>query len=220
MLASPLRHILFLYIGLAAVEITFLVTAFAATAAVGGRMRSAAFGTLRVRTFRAAGVEMRLGVLPVLSWVLPAGMGLLDSDDGPGSWRRISLPGRLSVVLAPWAVIMTVAVLCLGMDRAAASFVRAPAQIVGVDSTLVRGFFRVVGAEPFSVTLGVMCAKMSAFNLLPLPNLSGGLALREIVTTVRPSDESQDQAWARVRAVSMIVVAAYLLGRLAWALLS
>jgi hypothetical protein len=185
-----------LYVALFFQTSLFVLSTWAITAALGGRATEAQLGALRVFRFKLAGSEIKLGLLPVVASVTLLGRAPADTYDGPDSFRRLGLERRLAILLGPWVLTLLIAVLCLAPARAFASFANAfPQLFFALDLTpLIRGFLRVVNAEPWFITVGVLCAKLTAINLLPLSTLAGGAALQEIAVTLRPPPKPGDEA--------------------------
>jgi len=221
MLASTLRAVILLYLALFAQASLFALSTWAITAALGGRATAARLGVLRVFRFKRAGSEVEIGLLPLSVSVTLLGRGPTDTYDGPDSFRRLGLGRRLAITLAPWALTLLVAVVCLAPARAFASFAHAFPQLLFVlDPTpLVRGFLRLVTAEPWFVVVGVLYAKVTAMNLLPLWTLAGGAALQEIAVTLRPPSKPEGEAPPAAWAVtSMLFLLFFIGGRFAYAL--
>lgn len=208
-----------LYAALLAQMALFVCTTWALSVAVGGRVTEVRLGFPRVLRLKAGGGEVRLGLLPLGASVSLLGRAPADPADGPGNWRGLSLVRRLIVLLGPWVATVAVAVLCLGPTRALGSMARALPQLLFVlDLTpLIRGFLGVLRGDPWPVTLGVVLAKLAAFNLLPLPTLAGGAALHEIWSMRRsPGGQEAPEAGGPWLAVSMLFLFFYMGGRLAW----
>lgn len=222
MQASALRTAILLYLAMLVQGSLFVLSTWAIAAALGGRATAANLGAPRVTRFKLAGNEIAIGLLPVLASVTLLGRGPADTYDGPGSFRRLGLAKRLTILLGPWVLTLLIAVLCLGPARAFASFANAFPQVLFVlDPTpLVRGFLRVLSAEPWSTAIGVLCAKLTAINLLPLAGLAGGAAIEEIAATfrppVKPGDEAPRALWP---VLSMLFVALFIGGRFAYGLI-
>lgn len=155
--------------------------------AVGGAATEAAFGTPPLIRFRRGDVKVSIGPFPTGSVAIAGRFG--DEPVGPRDWRRLSLPRRLTVLLAPWLVIAAIAVACLGPTHAARSFAHGLGQVLFVlDLTpLVRRFFAIATAAPLPLTLGLAFAKSLALNSLPFAGLAGGGLLQELFGTKRPA---------------------------------
>jgi hypothetical protein len=218
MASFGLRQAISLYLAMVVHLVLFVLPAWALLAAAGGRARRVSIGLVRVAGFPVAGVKVELGLLPITSFVDVVGMAPTDHDDEPGSWRTLSLLRRIAVLVAPWLLILVVAVLCLGPGRALTSAARAPSQLLLVlDTTpLIRGFFRVLAAEPFTVALGVLCAKSAPFNLLPFGSLAGGRVVQEIAGALRPAKAEGDAKPSAFWFVTQAILTLYVAGRLLW----
>jgi hypothetical protein len=216
-----LREATLVYLALLVHAMVFVLSTWAITAALGGRAKGVHLGAPRVFRFNLAGSDIELGLLPIAASVTLLGRGPADTYDGPGSFRRLGLPRRLTILLAPWILTLLVAVLCLGPARAFTSFANAFHQVLFVlDTTpLVRGFLRVLRAEPWPIVVGVLCAKLTAMNLLPLSALAGGAALHEIAITLRPPAKPEDEApRAPWLILSMLFVFLFIGGRFIYGL--
>lgn len=221
MQASALYVALLVYLALFVQGSLFVASTWALTALLGGRVKAVHLGVPRVFRFKRAGSDVELGFLPLASSVALVGRGPGDTYDGPGSFRRLGLARRLLILLGPWLLTLLIAVLCLGPGRAFTSFGRAfPQLLFGLDLTpLVRGFLRVLSSEPGYISVGVVFAKLTAMNLLPLATLAGGSAVQEIALTLRPpakpGDEPPRALWS---VVSMLFLMFYIGGRIVYGL--
>lgn len=198
-----------LYCAALAAHLLFAGLTYALLAAMGGRAHTVSVGTPRLIRFRAGGVNVEIGALPLVAHVQIVGLLPGDEDDRPGSWRHLGLARRLAVLAAPWPLLLAIAALCLGPQRALGSFAHAPAQaVLPLDATpLVRGLLAVMAAGPFPVVLGVVCAKLAAFNLLPLPTLAGGRMLGELARSLRGRrEEAEERPSALPTLVSMLLL--------------
>jgi hypothetical protein len=222
MVGPAIRQAVLAYLLLTFQAVLFVATTLALARVVGARASAAQIGAGRVARLKISGVQVDLGLLPGLSSVTMVGRAPDDTDDNPGSWRRLGLARRLIVLLGPWAVTLLIAVICLSPSRAFTSFARAVPQILFVlDTTpLVRGFLRVMASEPIFIVLGVVCAKLTAMNLLPLPSLAGGAALRELFGARKPPVKDEKDATPGVLpVVGGLVLFLYIAGRFAWGLI-
>jgi hypothetical protein len=216
MQAPAIHTAILLYLALFAQASLFVLSTWAITTALGGRATAVHIGTPRVFRFKLAGIDIELGLLPGVASVTLLGRGPVDTYDGPGSFRRLGLAKRLTIIVAPWLLTLLVAVLCLAPSRAFSSFANAFPQILFVlDPTpLVRGFLRLLRTEPISISVGVLFAKVAAMNLLPLLGLAGGAALQEIAATfrppVKPGEEAPRALWT---SISMLVILFFITGR-------
>ncbi len=142
---------------------------------------------------------LRLGRLQVQPLPLSGYVTLKDSREellGPGElgdafnhqpvWKQVLVP------LAGPAALVAAGIAILGAEGGA-SFIRAFAQVIlgavspfGQAQEYLHSFQAFVGQHGFVAVLGLLCAKMAAFNLLPLPTLNGGQALVNLVKWGRP----------------------------------
>ncbi len=214
MQASAILAALLFYLAALAQTSLFVLSTWAITAAVGGRAKAVHLGFPRVVRFKLAGSDIELGLVPTVASVTLLGRGPGDTYDGPGSFRRLGLARRLAILLGPWLLTLLIAVLCLAPARAFASFANAFPQLLFVlDPTpLVRGFLRILRTEPWVITLGVLCAKSTAMNLLPLWTLAGGGALQEVAATFRPPAKPGDEAPRALWPVLSMLFAIFFIG--------
>jgi membrane-associated protease RseP (regulator of RpoE activity) len=213
--------ILFLVAALA-LQIVFVGSTLALARGIGARVSGLAVGMPIVLRREIRGLKVGLGLLPLTSYVRFSGMAPGDADRSPGSWRTLRLGARLLLIAGPWAVTLAIAVVCLGGERAVLSLAHAvPQLLVVVDLTpIVRGFIRLLVAEPFPVALGVLMAKATAFNLLPLEVLAGGRILSLVLGAPRGAgtagEEKASPVWFIISGVLLIL---WVTGRLVWGLL-
>jgi hypothetical protein len=222
MQAPALYAAMLLYLALFAQASLFALSTWAIAAALGGRATAIHIGVPRVFRFKLAGSDIELGIVPIVASVTLLGRGPADTYDGPGSFRHLGLARRLAILLGPWLLTLLIAVLCLAPARAFTSFANAFPQILFVlDPTpLVRGFLRVLRTEPWFITVGVLCAKLTAMNLLPLSALAGGAALEEIAATFKPPAKPGDEAPRALWPIlSMLFVIFFLGGRFVYGLI-
>jgi membrane-associated protease RseP (regulator of RpoE activity) len=216
-----LRSALNLYLAVLLLHVVFLASSWIIGVRAGARVRVVSLGTPTVKRFERGDTKIMLGLLPILAYVSFAGLNPLDEDSGPGDWRRLPLARRVLILLVPWIATFVIAVLCVGPARAARSGAHAVVQLaVVLDTTpLVRGFLHLLATEPLAVVAGVVAAKMTAFNLLPLPSLAGGRALGELVAAAtRAPGATKDPPKPLWALLSMLVVFVWCFGRFAWGL--
>jgi membrane-associated protease RseP (regulator of RpoE activity) len=201
-------------------QVVFLASSWIVGVRAGARVREVSLGFPSLKRFERGGTTIKIGLLPFFAYVAFAGLNPLDEDSGPGDWRRLPLARRIVILLAPWAATFVMAVLCVGPARAARSCVHAVAQFVVVlDTTpLVRGFLHLIDSEPFVVVVGVVAAKVTAFNLLPLPSLAGGRSLGELIAARGALRATKDPPHPRWALLSMLVTFVWGFGRFAWGL--
>lgn len=168
--------------------LVFTGATWALLVAVGGRATEAAFGTPGVIKGRIAGTAVSLGPIPTGSVTI---LGRLAEEPAidPRDWRRLALGKRIVVLLVPWLIVFGIAIACLGPDRAVTSLIRGFYQVVLVlDLTpLVRRLVALVETSPIHVIVGLVFAKSTALNLLPLPGLAGGGLVMELAGVRRPT---------------------------------
>ncbi|MFN9472263.1 site-2 protease family protein [Acidovorax sp.] len=192
-----------------ALAVAIHLTAMAACAlAMGIRVRSLLFGV--------GPVWLRLGPVHLRALPVAGNVVLKDSrvvgDDGDGEvldpagfsdafnhqplWKQVLLP------LAGLAALVAMGVGILGAEGWAA-FLRGFMQVVlGAVSPLdqaqvyLRSVQVFVGNHGFVATLGLVCAKLGALNLLPLATFNGGQALVNMVKRGRP-EVAWEQAWGQ-----------------------
>jgi hypothetical protein len=150
--------------------------------ALGGRATEAAFGT-------PALIKRRLGPTTVSIGPIPTGavtiLGRLADEPAtdPRDWRHLGLGKRLAVLLVPWLIVFAIAIGGLGPRHAITSFAHGVTQVLFVlDLTpLVRRLFALAATSPLWVTVGLVFAKSTALNLLPVPGLAGGGLVLELM---------------------------------------
>jgi membrane-associated protease RseP (regulator of RpoE activity) len=127
--------------------------------------------------FRLRGVLVKIAVIPIGGYVKHR-----DNEDMVRG--RYNLAARLFVTLAGPTATLGLAALLLGQERALESTLNGFRQLLeGAWSPLEVGqhyVARLLGS-PFLTATGTLSAKMTAFNLLPIPLLSGGTALLSIL---------------------------------------
>jgi hypothetical protein len=220
MLSAVLRSVLSVLFAALVLQVVFVGSTLALSRALQARVRAVALGMPTVLSFTVATVKVAIGVLPLLAWVEFPGRAPGDPEEGLGTWRRLSLGARLALIVAPWIATLVLATLLLGPARAAGSFAHVvPQLLVVVDLTpLVRGFLHVLATERLAIVVGIVCAKATAFNLLPLASLAGGAVLRELAGAVRGASDRDAMPGVAWPVVSLLVLLVWVVGRLAWGL--
>ncbi len=91
---------------------------------------------------------------------------------------------RVMIVAAGTAAVAVVALTCLGPIDGMRSIwhgfrevVRGGLHPLSIGTSLVRSLLKLIQARPYTTGLGIVAAKMAAFNLLPLLPLDGGQIL-------------------------------------------
>ena len=184
---------------------------------VGARVVDVRFGPLPIAITRTiAGVKLQLTPWPTAS-IGVLGRSPDDRDDSPRSWRRLGLARRLAALVVPWAIVFGVAIAALGASHAITSFAHGVRQMLLVlDLTpLARAFLHAAAAAPFAITLGVVCAKAAAANVLPWIGSGGFGVIAELARSIRRDPD------AKARGAIVVALALYLfvLVRIAYALL-
>lgn len=130
-------------------------------------------------------VEVKIGGIPTGGYVAFEGMDL-DVPREHSRYRQLPLFSRLLVSVGGPLALVAVSCLLLGGDRGWSSFTSGfPQIILGSIAPLTTGqkllsqYFALLRGANFFV-LGLMMAKMAAFNLLPVPTLNGGAFLLEL----------------------------------------
>lgn len=90
-------------------------------------------------------------------------------------YTRLPLPHRLLSVVSTFLGMLLLALVCLSPSRGLASTLSGFPQLLNVFDARERvlGFLLRLETEGFWVALGVLSAKLTAFNLLPFPPLAG-----------------------------------------------
>ena len=90
-------------------------------------------------------------------------------------YTRLPLPHRLLAVVSTFLGMLLLALICLSPSRGLVSILSGFAQMLNVFDAYahVLGFFLCLKTEGFWVALGVLAAKFTALNLLPVPPLPG-----------------------------------------------
>ncbi|TAL13680.1 MAG: hypothetical protein EPO01_20780 [Aquabacterium sp.] len=195
------------------------VTVHLLSIAVSGSLLGARFSVLSIGFGPAL---LDLGRLRIA--LLPLG-GYVGFDDlqqpgeqgakPPSTLDRLPLAQRLAVALSGCAVLVLLACACLGLEGLRA-FAAGPGQILWGALTplgdgprlLAQADSELRTASPVQV-LGLVAAKLAAFNILPLPMCNGGAALAMIgrhLGLARWWPRRADHAWGMF----------YLLGALSW----
>lgn len=190
--------------------VVFGVVTWAVGSALGARIRVIAFGAPPLLRVRAANPEVRIGPFPSGS------VDLTGDDDS--AYRRLARWRRVAIALAPWLVVLGIAMACLGLMPALRTFARGFVQfVIVVDVTpLVRKMVDIANAAPLHITAGILFAKLAAMNLLPFGGLAGAATIRELVT---PRNGSVPGWVNRYILLTMTLFMLWMLGRFGWALI-
>ena len=154
--------------------------------ALGGHATQAAFGTPALIKWRVRDTTVSLGPIPTGS-VTFLGCMAEDPVSDARDWRNLGLGRRLAIRFVPWLVFFAIAIASLGPARAVTSLAHGVMQLLFVlDLTpLVRRVFALAATSPVWITLGLVFAKSTALNLLPIPGLAGGGLIQELVPRLR-----------------------------------
>ena len=170
------------------------------TFAVVGRLMAVGIDEVRyffgptLLKFRVLKIQVRLRSLPL-------GGNVKFEEE---SYHKKSLLKRLLLTLSACTSLLIVACICLGAGEAWISFTHGyvdllqsfnPASSKRLE--LIAAAHEYLKQATFWQTFGVVCAKICAVNLLPLPVLNGGLALWLTVKSIIPISETVDEivAW-------------------------
>ncbi|MHC5537808.1 site-2 protease family protein [Singulisphaera rosea] len=105
-------------------------------------------------------------------------------------WVDLGRWSRILIIATGCYASVVIAMVCLGPLHGLTSVYHGFRQILigavspmPVRDSLVRSMFDLLRNQPFPVAFGVIAAKNAAFNLMPLPPLSGGGILFELFRT-------------------------------------
>jgi hypothetical protein len=203
--------VLLLY-GLAVAQmLIFLGVTYGLARAFGLAPRVIALGMPPVLRVRRASPEVRVGPLPSASIEL---FGDAVEDGQRVTYRGLSRAKRVAIVLAPWVIIVGIAIACVGVE-ALRSFVRGLGQwLWTADLTpLVRRMIAVANDAPLSITVGIAMAKLAAMNLLPFGGIAGGMLLTQLLT---PAGRETPKAVTSYMMITLLVWMLWTLGRCVW----
>ncbi len=155
--------------------------------------------------FQIGGVTYRLNILPLGSSVEFAP----ECESAP-------LSKRLVLIFSGAVALFLLAGGCLSFETAGDMTLRGFGQIVaGAVRPLSEGrdlwqsMAEFIGSSPFAILLGATAAKECAFNLLPIPPLSGGYALLAVADSASPLS---DRFRFRAMFAGLLVFFALMLG--------
>ena len=102
-------------------------------------------------------------------------------DGARVTYRGLSRAKRVAIVLAPWIVVLVVAIACIGVEPALRSFVRGfPQLLLTLDLTpYVRELIAITEGAPVVAT-GILLAKLAAMNLMPFGGMAGGMLISQL----------------------------------------
>lgn len=179
-----------------------------------------------VARFRVAGIPIEWKAVP-----FPGGyvkMRGQEDDEDPAEPVCVDMPaqelgmrwvdlGRLTRVLIHATgcyVSIIIAMACLGPSHGLSSVYHGFHQILigavsplPVRNALVRSMFDLLRNHPFPVAFGVIAAKNAAFNLIPLPPLSGGAIIIEVFRTRRKTYDRISEYAAFVGVIGSLLLA-------------
>lgn len=168
--------------GLAVAQmLLFVGVTYAIARAFGLAPRVIGLGTPALLRVRRGSPEIRVGLLPSASVDL-AGEGIVQGKRV--IYGELSRGKRVAIIVAPWIVVLGIAIACLGAEPALRSFVRGFAQwLVVPDLTpLVKRLIAIAREAPVATTAGIVMAKLAAMNLAPFGGLAGGALIQQLAT--------------------------------------
>ena len=185
---------LFLFVG----QALFVLSQLVAARAFGAEPTKVVFGIGPRARFRIADVRFEVAPVPLLAYVELAGM--IDDEGPPRGFRALHPLKKILIVLGAWVLPLIVAMALLGPLRGMQQVVRTPWQLLrGVfDAEDAVTYLRLFFALPRSAALGVLLAKMVAFNLLPFPGLAGARILQYLGEWLFPNSRlinAKKHAW-------------------------
>lgn len=174
---------------------------------VGARIEKISFFSGRKLAIRGFRGRLELGLFP---W--PCGFVQFFSDesgDATAAFSNLHPLRQLLISIAGCVVVLMLALICLGPSRGALSLWRGFDQIVRgglhpetVPAALIRAFVAVISVSSIPTVLGIVAAKQTAFNLLPVPPLNGGQIILILLEWRRrlPEHVRNGAHWAGVMA--------------------
>ncbi len=201
-------------------NLLFAATTLLCVRLVGGHATAVQIGFGPKLRVQLRGLEVRLALLPISSYVSILGRAPGESEEDPRAWSRLSRARRVIATLGPWILLLGLGCAILGGLRGLQSFARAFGQLLFTwdVTSLVRGFGQLIEREPFLTTLGIVLCKITAFNLLPLPNLGGGSLLTELFG--RPGRPFPSEKHAGIVTIIGMVASLSIAARFAWAIVT
>ena len=193
-------------------QVLYLFSTLLAARALGAKATVATLGMgpkLLVRSL--GGTRFELCLVPIVASVALEGM--LEGEGPPVGFRAMHPLRRVGVVLGSWVVPALVSALLIGPLRAAHHLGTAFPQFIqgGLHVEVGTALWRAFLALPFGVAMGVGLAKMTAFNLLPLPMISGGLALRHLLSWPFPSLNGHSRGLVALHLIATLLMFALLI---------
>lgn len=151
-------------------------------------------------------LKFNVGSIPVTINYLPFGGFVKFSED----FEQIAIWKRILIALSGNAVLLATAMICLsfgvGFDKFLRGFWQIPLGAVSpfsVGKDLIAALVEFARQSSLVALLGVLAAKMAAFNLFPLGSLNGGFILQSLVKAVLPLPEI---AVERYQVISLFVL--------------
>lgn len=133
-------------------------------------------------------VALSLGSIPIGGSVSFKGMAFSGEETEPEGFGRLPLAWRWAIILSGPLAVFLLASACVGVVAAERSLANGFSQVVvgafaplTQGQTLLRKAAALFQTRGFVITLGVLSAKMTAGNLLPIPPLNGGQAIMELL---------------------------------------
>jgi membrane-associated protease RseP (regulator of RpoE activity) len=170
-----------------------LVVAIATRAGVAIERVGLGVGPL-VAARRVLGRRVEVRALPLGSWVAFAP----SASGASGSAERTSLDDaprarRIAVALGPWLVVALVSAVLIGPTASLEAIGSGLFEVVlgglvfwSVGVERIAAVARALALLPVTTLVGLALAKVTAWNLLPLPGLAGGMAVESIVSAKLP----------------------------------
>lgn len=198
--------------GLAVAQmLIFVGVTYALARAFGLAPRVIAFGMPAVVRVRRAVPEIRVGPLPSASVEL-AGADVVDGKRV--LYRDLSRAKRVAIVLAPWIVVLGIAIACIGVEPALRSFVRGFGQFLWTADLTphARRLIAIVQEAPVMAT-GILMAKLAAMNLLPFGGLAGGMLIAQLSA---PAGREVPGVVTKYMVITLLAWMLWTLGRFSW----
>jgi len=185
------------------------------------------FGWILIR-FRYRGVSYRVGVIPMGGSVRFKGDRdkpksteeiLFAADMEPPGFCDLHPLKRVVIAASGCAALLTMAALCLGLWASVRSLGRGFVQLIPFapwtpawvpeGKELAGHFVSLFRHGPFRVALGVLAVKLTAFNLLPLPPLNGGMIVTYLLGWRKELPENAEIAVTYVGLVVSLILLGY-----------
>lgn len=186
----------------------YLASTLAAARLLGANAEVARLGSgPKLFGFSIGTTKVEVRAFPLMASVSLEGMA--DAEGPPVGFRAMHPLRRIGVVLGSWVLPALLAVLLIGPARAAHHLVTAfPQMLQALHTEAGTGLWKAYLTLPFLAALGVILAKIVAFNLLPFPSLSGGLTLRYLLAWIVPGVDGPSRAWMVWHMISLLLMLA------------